>query len=95
MYHDSDFREIEITPERIEGLKRILADVPAAEREEAARRLVRYLQIVIKIAHEADSTSESEDNRVERRESPAKSSVAKAEHSCPGCGQKLKGHSDK
>lgn len=52
MDHDDYFPEIEITPERLASLSSILEGVPDAEREEAARRFIRYLQLVIKIADE-------------------------------------------
>jgi len=52
MKHDDYFPEIEITAERLAGLSSILEGLPEEEREEAARRFIRYLQLVIKIADE-------------------------------------------
>jgi len=81
MNHDDYFQNIKIAPERLAGLKHILADVPEEEREEAACRFVRYLQLVIAIVDEA---SES------RRSEPAvPPEVAKPAAACPSCGRVL------
>jgi hypothetical protein len=57
IYDDDYFPYIEVTPETIKRLSAVLKGVPDDEKEAAAQRFIRYLQIVIAIVDEAEENN--------------------------------------